>query len=207
MGLSIHYSGSLADPAMLPDLIMEVSDIAKTFGWKIRIFESDFPGKDYDKTGFDPKNVYGLCVVPPGSEPVWLSFLSNGRMSAPHLLEFWGSETDPERRDYLYMPWTKTQYAGIEEHIKVITLFRYLEKKYLASFQLTDEGGYWETNDLDVLKENFRKYTSIMDNFAEFLESTDLKSGESLEEFIKRISNEVHKKFRQENGDTTPDNI
>jgi hypothetical protein len=205
MGLSIFYSGSLADPALLPELISEVSDIAKTFGWKVNIFDDEYPEKEFDNPGFNPDNVYGLCVIPPGSEPVWLSFLSNGRMSAPHLLQLWGSETDPERKDYLYTPWTKTQFAGIEEHIRVITLFRYLEKKYLAGFQMTDEGGYWETNDLNVLKENFRKYNAAMDSFADFLENTDLATGESLEDFVKRIAGEVHKKLREENGDASPD--
>lgn len=205
MGLSIFYSGSLANPAILPEMISEVSDIAGTFGWRIEIFENVFPGQVFDNKSYNPEFVYGLCIIPPGSEPVWLSFLSNGRMSAPHLLKFWGSETDPERKDYLYMPWTKTQYAGIEEHIKVITLFRYLEQKYLTGFQMTDEGGYWETNDLEVLKDNFRKYDSIMDDFADFLENSDLKAGESLEDFVLRIAGQVNKKLRDENGDDKND--
>ncbi len=70
MGLSIFYSGSLADPALLPELISEVSDIAESFGWKINIFEGGYPEKDFDTPGFDPDDVYGLCVIPPGSEPV-----------------------------------------------------------------------------------------------------------------------------------------
>jgi hypothetical protein len=127
-------------------------------------------------------------------------------MSGPHLLQLWGNETDNERKEYLYMPWTKTQYAGIEEHIRVITLFRYLEKKYLSGFQLTDEGGYWETNDLNILKENFRKYNYIMDTFADRLEKSDSAAGESLEDFVKRIAGEVHKKFREENSNETPEN-
>jgi hypothetical protein len=205
MGLSIFYSGSLADPAFLTDMISEVSDIAKTFSWRYEVFDSKFPDQGFDSIGFNPETVYGLCVIPPESEPVWLCFLSNGRMSAPHLLQLWGSETDAERKEYLYMPWTKTQYAGIEEHIRVITLFRYLEKKYLSGFQMTDEGGYWETDDLNLLKENFRKYNYIMDTFADRLENSDSTAGESLEDFVKRIAGEVHKKFREENGNETPD--
>ncbi|KAF0202813.1 MAG: hypothetical protein FD170_1662 [Bacteroidetes bacterium] len=205
MGLSIHYSGSLSDPAILPDMISEVSDIAKTFGWRCEIFDSEFPEQGFDSSGFNMETVYGLCVIPPGSEPVWLCFLSNGRMSTPLLLQHWSSETDEERKKFLYMPWTKTQYAGIEEHIKVVTLFRYLEKKYLSVFHMTDEGGYWETNDLNVLKESFRKYNYIMDAFADLLENSDSIKGESLEDFVKRIAGLVDKKFREEMGDETPD--
>jgi hypothetical protein len=205
MGLSIYYSGSLSDPVIFPVMISEVSDIAKTFGWKCEFFESEFPEKGFDSTGFNKEDVYGLCVIPPGSEPVWLSFLSNGRMSTPLLLHHWGSETDEDRKKFLCMPFTKTQYAGIEEHIKVIKLFRYLEKKYLSGFQMTDEGGYWETNDLNVLKENFRKYNYIVNTFADFLENSDSVEGESLEDFVKRIAGQVDKKFREEMGDETPD--
>lgn len=48
-------------------------------------------------------------------------------------------------------------------------------------------------------------YKFILYNFADFLENTDLATGESLEDFVKRIAGEVHKKLREENGDTPPD--
>jgi len=48
-------------------------------------------------------------------------------------------------------------------------------------------------------------YKFILYKFADFLENTDFATGESLEDFVKRIAGEVHKKLREENGDTAPD--
>lgn len=38
MGLSIHYSGYILEKEMLDSLIEEVSDVAKTLGWKYSFF-------------------------------------------------------------------------------------------------------------------------------------------------------------------------
>jgi len=81
----------------------------------------------------------------------------------------------------------KTQYAGIEIHQFVIDLFRYLSEKYFSSFELKDEGEYWETNDIEVLKANFNKYTSLMNSFTSALEIIPKVSGESLEEYFLRL--------------------
>lgn len=43
MGLSFHYSGSIAKPELLPELIEEVLDIAKIYGWKYSIYKTSFP--------------------------------------------------------------------------------------------------------------------------------------------------------------------
>lgn len=201
MGLAIHYSGSFANQALLPEMISEVSEIAGVFGWKYTVFENEFPADVFGKESYNPLKIYGICVIPPESEPVWFTFLSNGRMSAPHLLQLWGAEKDPERKEYLYMPWTKTQYAGIEQHIKVIQLFRYINLKYLSSFTMTDEGDYWETDDVERLKVKFAQYNFLVGSFGDALENSAIKVGESLEDFIKRIAGKVHEKFREKEGD------
>ena len=43
MGLSIHYSGRIADKNTLPQLIEEVEEIATVHGWKYSIYEREFP--------------------------------------------------------------------------------------------------------------------------------------------------------------------
>jgi hypothetical protein len=52
---------------------------------------------------------------------------------------------------------------------------------------LQDEGEYWETNDIDVLKANFNKYTSLMNSFTTALEIIPKESGENLEEYFLRL--------------------
>ncbi len=186
MGLSFHYSGSIARPELLPELIDEVRDIAKVHHWDVHEFEREFPEGAFGKDEFN-QDVYGVVFSPPECEPVWICFLSNGRISSPMHLQFWGEAKEPPESEYLYMISVKTQYAGIEIHQFVIDLFRYLSEKYFSSFELKDEGEYWETNDIEVLKANFNKYTSLMNSFTSALEIIPKVSGESLEEYFLRL--------------------
>ena len=83
--------------------------------------------------------------------------------------------------------------AGIEIHKLLIKLFKYLDKKYQLSLNVIDEGNYWETDDEEVLKEQFRIYNSLIENFALAIESTSIHNSETLEEYLIRIA-EIAKK-------------
>ncbi len=43
MGISIHYSGKIADKQKLPQLIEEVQEIATVHGWNYQVYEPTFP--------------------------------------------------------------------------------------------------------------------------------------------------------------------
>jgi hypothetical protein len=145
MGLSIHYSGSIANPESLPELISEIEDIAKVYDWPYKIFESKFPENQFGRETF-LDGIYGICFTPPGCESVFISFLSNGKISSPPLLELYGDENNPEKK-YLYIVSVKTQFAGADIHMLIVHLFRYVSQKYFARFNISDEGNYWETSD------------------------------------------------------------
>jgi hypothetical protein len=196
MGLSFHYSGRIANPDSLPNLIDEVIDICKTFKWKYHVFEQQFPVDTIGKADHNQK-LYGISFTPPESEMVAICFLSNGRMSGPMLLQNWGNSHDPKENEYLYLISVKTQYAGIAIHQNIIQLFRYLNEKYLADFTLTDEGEYWETNDESVLKENFKRYTDLIDGFALILESQQREKGEDVESYILRLAQQLHDRIKR----------
>lgn len=197
MGLSFHYSGRIANPDSLPELIEEVKEIAKVNQWKYFVFEKQFPTNAMGKTDYTDL-LYGICFTPPECETVAISFLSNGRMSSPMLLQNWADSEVPEEKEYLYMISVKTQYAGMDIHRQVIQLFRYLNKKYLADFTLYDEGDYWETNDEEVLKDNFNRYTDLIDGFTFALEHQDQQEGEDLETYLLRMAQQVHDRRKRE---------
>ena len=186
MGLSFHYSGSITDPELLPGLIEEVRDIAISFDWKYFIFDRQFPDNDFGKPGYNDK-IYGICFTPPGCEPIPICFLSNGRMSFITNLQAWGKTEKQEEREYLYMLSVKTQYAGVELHQVVIQLFRYLNEKYFTDFKMTDEGCYWETNDLALLQSTFKRYTYFIDSFALALQTTPAQNDENIESYLERL--------------------
>jgi hypothetical protein len=197
MGLSFHYSGRIANPARLPDLIEEIEDIAKVHDWKYFVFDRLFPEDVIGKQAYNQR-IYGICFTPPNCETVDICFLSNGRMSSAAHLQFWGKTEVQEEREYLYMLSVKTQYAGIEIHQFLIQLFRYLNAKYFADFTMSDEGEYWETNDLTLLKTNFKRYTELIDGFVSAIESIPIKAGEDIESYFLRLMKEINDKKNRE---------
>lgn len=186
MGLTIHYNGSFKRNASLPAMIEEVRDIVNVYGWDYHIYETEFPEDGFGKKDFN-NMIYGIHFSPPGCEPVWLCFLSNGKMSSPMAVQLWGKSTDEKEKKLLYGNFTKTQYAGIETHKTVIRLLRYISNKYLEDFSLIDEGKFWETDDEQALEEMFKRYNEALDFVANALETVPLNPGETLEGYFGRI--------------------
>jgi hypothetical protein len=193
MGLSIHYNGKFNPQASLPEMIEEIEEIAQVFNWKYSIFKRDFP-----KLSFPDEHdgeIYGISVSPAQCEPMWFTFLSNGRMSSPILLDVWGDATIPEEAEYLYQLFTKTQYAGKETHMLVVNLARYISNKYFSSFNMSDEGQYWESNDEKILEGIFERYNMLLDAFVSTIRNEPIREGESIKSYFERIVNELNRNF------------
>lgn len=193
MGLTIHYNGKFNPSASLRELIEEAKDVAEIYNWKYHIYETEFSPNDFGKESYNDK-IYGIIILPPNCEPVYLTFLSNGRMSTEHNLEFWGKSEDEKEKNYLYMLFTKTQFAGIHVHKLIINLFRYLSQKYFSEFNMFDEGKYWETKDEKLLEEIFKRYNDIFDQFENALETIPLKPNESFDEYFQRLFETIKKR-------------
>ena len=174
-------------------MIEEVRDIANVYGWDYHIYETEFPASSLGKEVYNDM-LYGIHFSPPGCEPVWLCFLSNGKMSSPVAVQLWGKSNDENEKKLLYGNFTKTQYAGMEIHKTVIRLLRYISNKYLEAFSLVDEGKYWETDDEKVLEEMFRRYNDALDFVGNALETIPLDPGETLEGYFGRIMKRGGKK-------------
>lgn len=186
MGLTFHYSGSIKKEASLPALVAEVKDIAEINGWKYHVYDINLPPNGLGKETFD-RTLYGISFNPTGSEPVWLCFLSNGRLSSPDLLQLYGNTDKAAERKNLYLVSTKTQYAGIATHKVIINLLKYIQRKYLAEFKVYDEGQYWETGDEKLLEEVFRRYNISTDILGHALDDYERLPNESDEDYFKRI--------------------
>ncbi len=202
MGLTIHYRGKLKSADLLPALIDEVVDIVKIYDWRYDIFEKEYPDNKFYEESFD--DAYGIIFSPPKCEPVYLTFLSDGKIASPFLLKY-DKEDKEKGKELTYWVFTKTQYAGIEVHKVIIQLFRYISKKYLVDFEMIDEGKYWETNDEQVLQESFARYNFIMDKFAEALDSFTEKENENEntdpESMIQRLIEYIKNKFGDQGFD------
>ena len=196
MGITIHYQGRIADKKELPQLIEELEEISKVHKWKYQILETAFPEGDFSEDEHDGL-LYGICMIPPGSEMLSFTFLRNGRMCGPMQLHNWGGSTDETERSYLYFNFTKTQYAGPEIHKMIIGIFSYVVNRYLTDFQLIDEAQYWETKDEQLMNENFKRNAALIKDFTAALRENTKREGEDVEAYLERVIRE----FREKNKD------
>jgi hypothetical protein len=122
MGLTIHYKGALKEAAQIEPLAAEVMDIAEVMNWSF--YRISHPSFD------------GIMLIPEGCEPVQLTFDADGKLVSGIALMH-----GLQPGEYIF---TKTQYAGMEVHKAIVRLLRYLEGRYFESFEMVDDGGYWE---------------------------------------------------------------
>ena len=196
MGLSFHYSGSIANPEFLPKLIEEVLDIAKIYGWKNSIYETSFPNNCLSDTDEYINEIFGVSFTPPGCETIFICFLSNGRMSSPIHLKFYGKSKDQKENPFLYLISVKTQFSNPLIHATIIQIFKHLNNRYFSDFKLSDEGQYWETDDEEILKNNFARYNAILDSFSLGLETLPMIANESFEDYFLRLFELIQKRDR-----------
>ena len=196
MGLSFHYSGSIASPELLPELIEEVLDIAKIYGWKNSIYETSFPNNCLSGANEYSDGIFGVSITPPECETIFFCFLSNGRMSSPTHLKFFGKSKDQDESPFLYLISVKTQFSSPLIHATIIQIFKHLNKRYFSDFKFSDEGQYWETNNEEILKSNFAKYDAILDSFHLGLETLPIKANESFEDYLMRLFELIEKRDR-----------
>ncbi len=192
MGLSFHYSGKIAKPELLAELIVDVKEIAEVHQWEYTMYERQFPQGSFGKPEYN-QSIYGISLMPPGCEIVPICFLSNGRMSDTIHLKLYGNSNDPSEKDYLYMLAVKTQFASVQIHQFLIHLFRYLSEKYFVDFVLIDEGDYWETNDVELLKENFRKNADMISGLSLAIECIPQEKNETMEDYFTRLLGNIQK--------------
>jgi hypothetical protein len=165
MGLSIHYKGSICNTDSIPMLVSELQDICESLQW------------DYHP--IDDENFQGIVFFPPDCEALFFTFHNGVQLASPVL---WDSY-----REALETISVKTQYAGVDVHIAVIRLLRYLSEKYFDSFECHDEGQYWETNDEAVLRTQFGRYEAALNMLAGAFENMEVLPGEDADALANRL--------------------
>ncbi len=188
MGVSIHYSGRIEAERIGP-LCSELADIAQSLG-----FDESVPVDD------DEKGLRGI-ILRPESEMESIPFLfdSDGRMHAlGDLVAGWTPKTAS------LSVAVKTQFADCADHIWLIGLLRYIQRKYIPTLKVMDEGGYWESNDADELKRRIDSLGAIIKGFGSALENAfmdtvvDKNDPDALADFIERVAQDYRDKRDRE---------
>lgn len=185
MGLSIHYSGTIRNISLVEQLIEETTDVCESMHWKYCVIREP-----------DDEGVNGIMFSPENCEPVFLTFLRNRRMCSPINLKYKASYAanglDPE---LIYTTSAKTQFAGPATHIALLKFLKYLKEKYFETFEMDDEGYYWETNDKKILLQRFDEYNYLLNAVGNVLSDIEYKPGETIDSLADRIEEVLKKKF------------
>lgn len=194
MGITILYRGKLKSPDLIDTMSKELSKIANLMEWDYTILDEDFKKPTDIKLEVRENgceivghlalkginlNVHKDCSS--------LSFLFdlNGILRDPVQMareQAVENETPP-------FSFVKTQFAPPDIHITLIKLLRYLKRKYFQTFEVIDEGKYWETGDEDLLKEKMEFLSQKMDAVSQALENSwiELEPGDSDLDIIVKI--------------------
>jgi hypothetical protein len=138
MGVTIHFEGQLKNEVAYQQLLEEVSSIAKAEGWSSEVIESRVTTlsrvrdeQDWDYVG----PVKGIVIsIAEDCDPVRLEF----------------------GRDLYVQEFAKTQFAGVQAHLKVLELLKAL-RAFFRDLKVEDEGEYWETGNLRGLTEHMNR--------------------------------------------------
>jgi hypothetical protein len=195
MGVSIHYRGRLNDVGRLAILCEELADIAPAMGWESTRLDDDWGKPANARLRVTPSGAQvdghlglkGIQIMPgPKAESLSFFFDREGNLRSPmDMVSILDGTLDPEHA------WVsvKTQFASPEVHVWIVGLLKYLRKRYVSDLQVSDEGEYWETGDMRVLKEKMDLIDKKLEHITGELSSGRLgdMSGLSAEQIASRI--------------------
>jgi len=171
MGVTLHYKGILKSPSLIEEITNELIDISEAKEWSYKLIKSQ--KQDSLDSGL---NLNGIMLNPEGCEPISMTFLDNGRLVSPMLSVFPPNDIKRFLEDDAYYAFTKTQFAGIDTHIEIVKLLKYLAEKYFDTWDCKDDSEYYQTGNVEKLKETM----GFIDNAMNALDEAFSEHGDSI---------------------------
>ncbi|MBU0474773.1 MAG: hypothetical protein KKF62_11485 [Bacteroidetes bacterium] len=196
MGISIHYKGKLNNTTLLQPFIDEIEDISKDMNWDYNLFENDItlPNTSKIENGIISGHLplRGISInIHPKAESLYFYFDKNGNLR--NLISACLSKEDEIKPNSTSI---KTQFAPIEIHITIINLLKYIKSKFISNFEVNDEGEFWETDDILLLRQKFDYLNSALNKVAGLIDEMQIRYNETpdailarLMEVLKRLNN------------------
>jgi hypothetical protein len=199
MSVAIHYSFTLKQTVTLKQLVNEVADICESMEWKYDIIHAEnidaFTILAENKLRYAEADITGLLFSASNNcEPVWLTFLPNGRSSTITNVTF---ETYTAANEQLYWASTKTQFAGASIHVAIVKLFKYLSQKYFSVTEVEDEGNYWNSGDAQLLQEKISFFNAAISTLQEAMQQLSIMEGESINAIADKIEALLQQKLNK----------
>jgi len=187
MGVTIHYGGAIRSLDMIDELVDEIVEISKANDWKYKIIDTNKQKNNSHKDQLP--HLKGISFGAAKSESVWLTFNDQRKLLSPMVAMF--THDIVEEENVKYHAFTKTQFAGVEYHIKLVKILKYVSKKYFSDWRVSDESSYYETEDREQLVDCMniidRSMAALTDAFNVHGEDIAQKSEEEIKDFIEQV--------------------
>lgn len=180
MGITIHYSGKIDNKNDILDLVDELMDFADISKWDYRVID-------------EPQLTGIILYIHPDSESFSLTFDNKGELKSYFTYQ---DESGREAIKEINPLFVKTQFAGVQTHITIIKLLQYIKKRYISNLEVKDEGKFWDTGDVKLLKERFTYLKKALEKTEAMFLTEELSSGiESDEQLLDRIETIIKMAF------------
>lgn len=207
MGVTIHYRGKLKSTDLIATLIEEVEEICLTNDWNYQIHENNtgvetesipettFLSDDYDPDfGFEnighSTGLRGISFEPhEESESVSFLFDTEG------VLRSIFSNVFRKKAKYTWC-FVKTQFAGVDTHIRIINLMKYLKKKYFKKFEIHDDGGYFPDENIEELQSRMDYLNNAIATVHDVFEHINIDDSKNPDDFINDIKEALSASFK-----------
>lgn len=171
MGITIHYRGKMDDTDRICEMEDRVMDLVFAFRGKATVWRSY---SDHDRS----RVVRGLLVeMSPGQDTLSLLVSPEGYLTPLYQIE------QAEESDFDEPPdcFVKTQFGSLLGHVAIVHLLDAIKAHYASNLEIIDEGEYYETRDLENLRQKQAFLAAATRSMAEGLRNHGL-SHEAMED-------------------------
>lgn len=190
MGVTIHYRGTIDDISQVETMEDRFLDLIFSLGGRATLWRSF---ADHDSS----RVVRGLIVnLEPGQDTFSLLISPEGHLTP--LFQINDAEKAP--LDEPPSCFVKTQFGSLQGHVAVVHLLDALRQRFFSNLEVSDEGEYYQSRDVDQLAQKRQFLPSAVESMADGLREHGL-SAEATEDpgilavRIERIAALVHQKI------------
>ena len=147
MGVTVHFEGSLKSDQAFSSLLLRIEEISRAETLLTERFENPQAklGRASEERPWDyvgpTKGI--LLYLHEDCEPLRLEF----------------------DRELYVQEWVKTQFAGVDTHIRLIQILKDIER-FFQTLVVNDEGEYWESENKEALAEHIDRCNEVIAEFA-----------------------------------------
>ncbi len=193
MGITIHFKGQIKNFDLIPRLQEELVDICQTMNWEYKLWNEDLAQpcdaklvhteKGAEIVGHIP--LKGISIkVDEKNERLDILFNPEGKLSnfIHEVMVIEGTiAKDPAWNS------TKTQFGKMDSHIATIKILKYVRDTYVPDLKVTDEGGYWETEDKNILLERRGFIFGKINQLEKALSAMEMPPDSDPDEIIRKL--------------------